>query len=132
MNPTIIFLLYSLYLTNKDDDNKFFCQGIVMVIKQCVKACTFYFEVNAWRSDLKFYDDTQQKFSYCLSFLSAYLNLFTNFLTNALSKIQNLRTRISWHMSDMWLSYPTLFLVLRNVQCIKCIKGNVFLVRLHC
>ena len=25
-----------------------------------------------------------------------------------------------------------LFLVLRNIQCIKCIKGNVFLVGLHC
>ena len=93
MNPTIIFLLYSLYLTNNDDDNKFLCQGIVMVIKQCVKACTFYFEVNAWSSDLKFYDDTQQKISYCLNFLSAYLNLLTNFLTNALSKIQKLENK---------------------------------------
>ena len=49
MIPTIIFLLYNLYLTNNDDDNKFFCQGFVMVIKQCVKACTLYFEVNVWK-----------------------------------------------------------------------------------
>ena len=49
MNPIIIFLLYNLYLTNNDDDNKFFCQVVVMVIKQCVKACTFYFEINVWK-----------------------------------------------------------------------------------
>ena len=28
------------------------------------------------------------------------------FLTNGLSKIQNLKIMISWHTSDMWLSYP--------------------------
>ena len=50
MNATIIFLLYNLYLTNNNDaDNKFICQGIVMVIKQCMKACSFYFEVNVWK-----------------------------------------------------------------------------------
>ena len=49
MNPTIISLVCNLHSTNNDDDNKFFCQGIVMVIKQCVKACTFYFEVNVWK-----------------------------------------------------------------------------------
>ena len=46
MNLSIIFLAYNLYLTNNnDDDNKFFCQGIVMVIKQCVKACSFVWKV---------------------------------------------------------------------------------------
>ena len=49
MNPTIISLVCNLHFTNNDDDNKFFCQGIVMVIKQCVKACTFYFEVSVWK-----------------------------------------------------------------------------------
>ena len=29
MNPSIIFLVYNLYLTNNnDDDNKFICQDI--------------------------------------------------------------------------------------------------------
>ena len=51
MNPSILFLVYNLYLTNNndDDDNKFICQGIIMVIKQYVKAFSFYFEVSVWK-----------------------------------------------------------------------------------
>ena len=56
----------------------FFCQGIVMVIKQRVKTGSFYFEVNVWKdvlliceiiaisSDLKFDNDKQLRFSCCL------------------------------------------------------------------
>ena len=51
--------------------SSFFCQAIVMVIKQCVKTCSFYFEIIVWNmlfvreivsfsSNLKFDNDTQQ------------------------------------------------------------------------
>ena len=42
MNPSIMFFVYNLYLTdNNDHDDKFNYQGIIVVIKQCVKACSF-------------------------------------------------------------------------------------------
>ena len=29
--------------------NCFFCHGITMVIKKCLKTCSFYFEINVWK-----------------------------------------------------------------------------------
>ena len=40
------------------------------------------------------------KFRFCL------LELLYKFLTSTLSRTENLKIMMSWHMSDMWLSYP--------------------------
>ena len=50
------------------------------------------------------------------------------FLTSALFKIEHLKIMISWHMSDIWLSYPIFAFFLRNFQCMKSIKGNTYLI----
>ena len=70
---------------------------------------------------------------YCLNIPFCLLEPLYKFLTSALSKIENLKIIISWHLSDMWLSYPIFaFCSEKFIQFIKCIKGNVFLISLHC
>ena len=66
------------------------------------------------------------KFPFCL------LEPLYKFLTSALSKIENLKIMISWHMSDMWLSYPIFAFCSEKFPVYQMYKGNVFLVSLHC